>query len=474
MHSFKTISAGLLFGCSLAMGQGFTGGVLSKLNPWATPDFAYLTRKLPPIISELPGKKVSFEASAASSSVPQDVLTVLVTRTKAEILKDRERGITLEERNPDVRLQCQVTSWELTEQNRTETVGNNTRQLKRIIGNVAATVVILNGQSQTSLDSENLIHHYEEEFDVASGMSNHWWKNVRAGKSGGRIPTPDEQRSLLMEGLAKKIAQRVVPIKEEVAIALPKGKKFSEIKTLAENKRWGQVLEVAEKMEPFREPDDDAYRQYIIGVGHEAMAYTQAQDPKAIQDELSRAQTQYSKAKETNRGEKKFLDPDMRVQESLDHVIKLIAISAGVKGEPAPAPTAAPTEFNNDYLVHLFKSLRRSEKFIINQIETANDPKFDDSPAGQDFLFKQGLSEDVVMAVSKRMSSERGKKSGTAADSGANRVVGNPAPATPPAAPAATTPTTAPTTTPSATTTPRTPPAKKQAPAGQAATPQKK
>jgi hypothetical protein len=70
-------------------------------------------------------------------------------------------------------------------------------------------------------------------------------------------------------------------------------------------------------------------------------------------------------------------------------------------------PKGPPRTFSNDYLIYLHNDLKRSEKFIINQIETAADPKLDDSPAGQDALFRGGLSEDVVMAVSRRMAAVR-------------------------------------------------------------------
>ena len=417
----------LLGAAAAAHGQGFGGGI----NILSRPDFAYLTRKLPPVISNLPGSTLKLEATA-TQSVPREVLDVLITRTRAEILKDRDRKIRFDDNNSDVNLRCRVTGWELVAQERNVQNGNKVERYLRIIGNVQATVEVFNGRTRIPLDSANLKNHYEEEFDMSTGASTNWLKNLGTGKkSATRLPTPQEQQSMLMDGLAKKIAQRVVPIEEEVVIAIPKGKKFDEIKKAAQAKRWGEVVEMAEKMEPFPKPDDDAYRQYIIGVGHEVLAYQPGKGAKEIQDELSTAQSAYLKAKEMKREEKKFQDPNLRVQESIDHVIAILDVMKQSTVRDVEKPKGPPRTFSNDYLIYLHNDLKRSEKFIINQIETAADPKLDDSPAGQDALFRGGLSEDVVMAVSRRMAAVRSGNKAALPPSAA------PATTPPPPAPAA-------------------------------------
>jgi hypothetical protein len=369
-----------------------------------------ISRKLPPIVN-LTGTSVKIVVSK-TPSVPQEVADVLLSKTRAEILKDQARSFRLDDQNPETIIRCHVTGFELTEQHTTQQVGNQTSTSLVVIGNMEASVEIVDTQNR-GLDSDNLHHKYEQTFPL-TGPTGGIFGSLPGKKQAPRIPTNEERRSMVVEGLARKIAQRVVPIAEPVEVPLPRGKAFEDVRRLAEAKRWGAVLEAAEKIPPFPKKDDDAYRTYAIGMANEAMAYTDAKDANQVQDYLSRAQTFYDQAKEGKHDEKFFSPPSIRVQESLDHCLAIQNAlrvkqavtgnkdAGGKSGPAAPAGKPAAEMVNNEYLIEL-KKKGASDKLLMVEIQDAADPKFDITPVGISHLVEAKLSDDVILAVRAKM-----------------------------------------------------------------------
>lgn len=419
MRKLVLASALVLSTATLIWAQGFDGGLTSMIG--RKPETATLIRKLPPVV-QVAASTMKVEAFSARS-VPGDVQNIFLTKMRAEILTDHDHRIRIDNNDPQIIFRCSITGYELVERRRQAKVGNEIKRYLSVIGNMEASIEILDVK-RTPLHAANLKHHYEEEFDESTGSKVTSW----IPKRGERIPTPQERQSNLVEGLARKAAQAIVPIAEEIQVQLPKGKPFEEFRKLAQAGRWGPALEAAEKVPTFKDLDDESYKYYAQAVANEGLAYTQAKEVSEINDFLSRAQGLFTKAKETNRKEKKFLPNEIRVQESLDHILAIedakTRIAKGPKKEDASSAPSS-NEYNNQYLVTLHKK-GRSDKFILNEIKTVADAKFDDSPVGKNALFDAGLSEDVVMAVSTRMSEERAKRRTTP------RQIAAPAP--PPAA----------------------------------------
>ena len=172
-----------------------------------------LVRKLPPV-ADVSNVAVKIEASATSSSTPKEVLDTLIVKIRGFILKDRERAIRLEDPNPDYILRCVLTGFELVERKRSETNGNDTATFVNVIGNIEATVTVLDNHNR-AIDSDNLKHHYEKEFtENVTGGKTVFGVAVPGRKKASTIrpPTQLERYSLVLEGLALKVAQRLVPI----------------------------------------------------------------------------------------------------------------------------------------------------------------------------------------------------------------------------------------------------------------------
>ncbi len=83
-----------------------------------------------------------------------------------------------------------------------------------------------------------------------------------------------------------------------------------------DNQLWSRALDELERMMPFAKPESEAYRQYDLGLVHEAMAY----EAKTLSDQkqnLLEAQEYYDKALESNRKEKYFVVSIARTKDAL-------------------------------------------------------------------------------------------------------------------------------------------------------------
>jgi hypothetical protein len=353
------------------------------------------------------------------------------TKLRAVLLKDRGRGISLDDPHPDTELRCRVTTFEITEEHPRKTVGNEVNSYTVILGNMEATVEVFDLKSGRALDSENLKDHYEKWFLTGTQSTGRGIPNPLAHKpkvsNDDRPPTQSERVSAVVEGMANKIAQRLVPIDDRFEVELPSG--FKELESYARAGNWGALKEKAESMTPLPKLEEDSCRLYLVGLSSEAIAYGETDSQKA-QDLLVNAASAYQKAKDANRSEERFNEPISRAQQSLERYITLDKIarkagsqSRGVKvtaasdspqtparagpGAPPPGPapvgSAARMVYDNQYLMKLKSTKGITDKLIISEIHDADPPQFDISPNGISQLIAAGMSEDVIIAVKTKM-----------------------------------------------------------------------
>jgi hypothetical protein len=398
-------------------------------DPFHQPQTMILVRKLPPIINV---KEGSFRIEASKTAgVSADVVDTLVTRTRGLLLKDRDRSLRLDDANPNFTLRCKVTGFEIEERRAEEGTGSSRMEYLTVIGTIEATIEVLDS-TKGAMDSGNLKSHFEREY-LVNGGGGFGIPGLGRSVSKGRPPTKLEQRDLVVEGLAAKVAQFLVSVEEDVEIQLPIGGQFKAMQEMARRKRWGELQEAAEQMPaPKKKEEDDAYRLYMIGLAYEGMAYDKAKtDPDAAKDLLTKAFGAYSEAKEKKPKETYFIQPEIRSQESLDayieidHFRKLAAVTPKRAGSPsstagtdkstAPVGTAqaasagASAEWNNQTLIAL-KQKGLSDARLIALIKAAKNPKFDvDSPQGA--LELASFSDPVMAAITAKMHPSGGSNS---------------------------------------------------------------
>lgn len=389
----------VLISSTCVYGQGFG----NPWNPLRRPTFAPLSRTLPPVVA-VSDSSVKLDIKSTGST-PQEVVSILSTQIKGEISgAARTSNIRWNDTNPDLTIRCVVTGFELVEQNRVEGTGSNGRAILAVIGNIFATIEVFNHRATPPavIHGSNITHKYEEEFDVKTGKASSWNPFQKAD----RIPTNQERIAMLTQFLARRVAQRIVPIEDTFYVPLVLGGPFKEARSLAESQRWGDMVTVAKTMKQFDKPADNAYIHYTRGLAEEAMAYTKLSDPNMIQESLGIALSEYSKARKLQPKEVRFLQAEIRARESLEQYEALTNPPDPVEKPDGPEPKAVSDVFDNSYLIQQ-KSAGRSDEYLMNRIRTVADPKFDDSPKGEEELFNNGMSEAVVLAVSERMAAIR-------------------------------------------------------------------
>ncbi len=424
------------------------------------PETVKLTRKLPPV-SARNGSTVQFLPEIAGNSIPAETATILREKIRTLLLNAKAGGIQLVDGPADTVIKCIVTGYEPKVVHPGERkIGLKNQKIQTWIGNIRASVQVLDSRNRP-IDAANLQYHLENDFvtseqedKVASvqDKKTSWRDKVATGikvarggsdagdlvsaagggqqmhdalgaeGKGGRAPTEIEWRDALIEGLADKVANRIVSVDQEFVALLPVEKDFLQIRELAKGGRWGDVQEQTEKMSPLS-GSSEAYRLYLIGLSYEAIAYGEAEKSNEATATLNKASKFYTDAKNVKPAEHEILLAQIRAQDSLDHYLEIQhflqnrpkepAAEAPVKevkaaaagpagGSGSAAVTPAENSANNAALIDMAKE-GLPESVLITFIQTVPDPKFDVSSNGLLQLARAHVSGPVIQAIQKQM-----------------------------------------------------------------------
>jgi tetratricopeptide (TPR) repeat protein len=124
-----------------------------------------------------------------------------------------------------------------------------------------------------------------------------------------------------MSKVTALIAARLVTTNETVEIPLARGA-LDDANKYADARQWGKMAEALETMPPIAPEREDAYRFYNLGVAYEALGYS-AETPAAVKRNLEDAAVDYGKAADMNPAERRFLEPQNRIEIALEHYKKL-------------------------------------------------------------------------------------------------------------------------------------------------------
>lgn len=229
----------------------------------------------------------------------------------------------------------------------------------------------------------------------------------RSYEEGNGAPTPEAVASDLLHDAALTVASRIVPTNTRVMVMMPKGS-FEGFIPLAESGAWDRYLASAQQVLEKRDREDEAYRQFALGLGNEAVAYME-RDPRRAAAMLREAQTHYQTALQYNPSETIFgqayssllssgtiAPPLPRVQESLAQY------DAWASG-PMPTPKAAAggKTLHNDTIIEMVKA-GLSDENVLLAIDSAETTEFDTEPAALIALRKAGVSKTVIARMQKR------------------------------------------------------------------------
>lgn len=442
LHTVCRIAATASLFPSLCLAQA--GIVPTVPSASRKPEVITLTRRLAPVAARA-GVTVNISIQGAGPSVPPEAIAILKQHVETLILDAKAGDISLiEDGAANTNVKCTITSYEpKTVQANQRQVGNEKQKLSTWIGNIWVSVQVTDGRDRP-LVASNAKFHLENDFITATQDQQATKINdskvsktgrlagTIAAVKGGRLqdlgglvgqgatvaaltqseekgvlpPTDAEWRDALIEGMAIKIASLIVPVSQEIPVFLPSDKAFGEIRTLAKDKRWGDVQEKAEMMGPLK-GNDEAYRLYLIGLSHEALGLSSPKDTKGAEDELNKATASYSDAAKVH-DSREFTLASMRVKDSLDH---LAEIDHYVASNPNPSsvtiadgdkPKQVDDVPNNAALIDMVSS-GLPESVLLTYVQTVQKPKFDASAQGLMGLSKAKVSPNIISAVQKRM-----------------------------------------------------------------------
>ncbi|HEX3682598.1 MAG TPA: hypothetical protein VHU83_08630 [Bryobacteraceae bacterium] len=405
-------------------------------------------RKLPPVAIRN-GSTVRFVPEIAGSSIPPDTAIVLREKIRTLLLKGKAGGIQLVDGPADTVIKCIVTGYEpkIIHANQRQ-VGVQHQQIATWIANMEASVQVLDGRDHP-IESADIKYHLENDFIVskqednvnAVGEKKTGWRQKVAStigvakggdvgdlaelagsgkqihdalaaseEKGARPPTELEWHDALIEGMAAKVANEIVPVDQEFIAILPADKEFAEIRQLAMNGHWGEVQEETEKMPPLKGANE-AYRVYTLGLSYEALGCNDPDHPDKASELLNQASKYYSDARKLKPDDRELLLAQIRVQDSLDHYLEIqhfVETMQSAKNQnpgpdtSAPEPAKQDNIADNRALIDMVNA-NMAESIMLTFVQTAADPKFDTSANGLLVLARGKVPSSVIQAVQKRM-----------------------------------------------------------------------
>lgn len=285
-----------------------------------------------------------------------------------------------------------------------------------------------------------------EVLDVASGMLFYAdrfeavYSDARE-VGAGSAPSVDDLNNIylrLADNAAGLILVQLCPQVYSEIVALSSGK-LKDVSQMMESSRWSEALISLSGMPAFKDPKDDAYRFYSIGVANEALAY-KILDPVERKRQLERAVDSYRQATEMKPTENMFWAPKNRAEVALWQTGGLVsqlevfeeAKKSGSKAAISPDQIATgntdlfrqirsrmqsnPTLINNQTVVEWVKAGRSSD-YIAASIRHASGTQFDLSDAEVLKLRREGVNKSVLRAMAE---SQQGGRPGV---SGRTRAV---------------------------------------------------
>ncbi len=254
--------------------------------------------------------------------------------------------------------------------------------------------------------------------DVASGALDEQFREKYGDGEDSRAPSEVEDD--LLRDAAAAIVAHLVPTQETVSVLLPRST-FEKFIPLAESGTWDRYLAAVEGTPANRNAQDEAYRQYALGIAKEALAY-QTGDRKQALELLTRARAHLELAISSNGTEELFRKgyvsllssgtigvPTSRLNDSVARYekwtsgggVRVALREPELEPEPEPEPAAARDGMRNDTVIELAKA-GLSDENIKLAIDGAERTNFDVSPNGLIALAKGGVSKGVIAHMQKK------------------------------------------------------------------------
>ena len=259
-----------------------------------------------------------------------------------------------------------VTGFSVSEPKQySQSSGNTAVQYIRWSGTLNAAYKVLDHSGRVH-DAANIPSNYNQDFPVSAvGKTGRSWSipgiHPKA-PAGEKVPSSTEDvKQDLIQDVVQQIASKLGNTTKSIEVQIATGDRhLDRAAEFLQQKLWTRALDELEKTPAFAKPDQEAYRQYDLGLAYEAISYTST-TPNDQKDNIFKAAEYYDKALEMNEKEKYFVATVARTRDALarykdlDRMAKQdqkvspsssagVAVQDAADGSMKPQPTVeAPT-----------------------------------------------------------------------------------------------------------------------------------
>ncbi|HEV7486086.1 MAG TPA: hypothetical protein VGQ65_10415 [Thermoanaerobaculia bacterium] len=393
----------LLASAPLYAGEGF--GMMKKS--------ANLTRIHPPQVF-IAGTRVSIKVTAASSQYGVAAQR-LESQLESELLGKNQR-LKLDAARPDATIDVKILQdqfgekWEDRQMVQYVDRGRKDSKGKTVLDQEQITVRFK--VVTYSFTAAFKVHDTQKDVSLAADSIN--WNYSKDFQDGNGSPDASSLESNAVAAAVANLTNRLAPTREIVGVLLPKGT-FEAAAAYADAGLWSKYQEALEKVPPLKNPTDEGYRQYALGVAYEAQGYS-ADDNDTTLKYLEQASIHYNNAVDANPKEGYFTKPYssvlfsshnaeapisrvsaalvqyQKLKEFSDSLASKAITTRGSKGDlGAPADDA----MTNQAVVDMVRA-GLAEDVILTAIDTAKNAGFDITPRGLIQLADGKVSKRII------------------------------------------------------------------------------
>jgi tetratricopeptide (TPR) repeat protein len=186
------------------------------------------------------------------------------------------------------------------------------------VGSIRVSYQVL-GRGGKVFDAGNVRYTYDKNVPASSNSVTSVVKKIPGIKRDNEKPpqSAEDLKEILVGEVVREMSAKLGNTKQSIQVEVAGGDDhLNRAADFMDKQLWSRALDELEKMTAFPKAESEAYRQYDLGLVHEAMAY----EAKTLADQkenLLQAQEYYDKALEGNQKEKYFVVSVARTKEAL-------------------------------------------------------------------------------------------------------------------------------------------------------------